>query len=67
MCKRGYNKRESPEKGVPYLSIFPFNGRPLLAVGPMKIRGAGWCHCLVLFSHPQSSPQPGQKEEGSQA
>lgn len=40
-CKGGQNKREGSEKRVPYLPILPFNGRPLLAVGSVKIGGGG--------------------------
>lgn len=68
-CKGGQNKREGSEKRVPYLPILPFNGRPLLAVGSVKIGGVGWgwCSCLVHFSHPPSSLQRGQEGVGSQA
>ena len=40
-CKRGQNKRKGPEKRVPYLPILPFNGCPLLAVGPVEIGEGG--------------------------
>lgn len=47
-CKRGQNKRKGPEKRVPYLPILPFNGCPLLAVGPVEI-GEGGVGVVLLF------------------
>ena len=38
-CNGGQNKRQGPEKRVPYLPILPFNGCPLLAVGSVEIGG----------------------------
>lgn len=63
----GWNKREDPEKGVPYLPILPFNGCPLLAVGSVEIRPGGLVLLFGPFPHLQSSPQPGQEEEGRKA
>lgn len=58
---------QGPEKGLPYLPILAFNGRPLLAVGSVEIRWGGVVLLFGAFSHLQSAPQPGQEEEGKEA